>query len=325
MFLNPDNVVLSQLSVCAFLKSPPLTHFLHRSLQDDRYALIEKSSEAEVLNYLRNRENQTDCLVLEDSPDITPLISAFNDHKMLLPAVIILNTFSLESNPLPPGIIPVTEHHPASDLMPRNFSYRYHPAEVLVLDTSLLDPIHQDPHPSTRLEAVIDKAIVQFLQLSPLAGLTQSSILPSKANAVHDSSVLLQQQQRLADKLKERLGYLGVYYKRDPKQFLRHLPPKAAQELLQALKKSYRNIILEYFSPVENLNDYIDNFVNLAFFADLPVTNVVEMHMELMDEFAQQLKLENRSEDILLDYRLTLIDTIAHLCELYRRSIPRES
>jgi circadian clock protein KaiA len=25
-----------------------------------------------------------------------------------------------------------------------------------------------------------------------------------------------------------------------------------------------------------------------------------------------------------LDYRLTLIDTIAHLCEMYRRSIPRE-
>ena len=76
---------------------------------------------------------------------------------------------------------------------------------------------------------------------------------------------------------------------------------------------------------MEDLNTEIDNFVNLAFFADIPVTSVVEIHMELMDEFAQQLKLENRSEDILLDYRLTLIDTIAHLCELYRRSIPRDS
>ena len=46
--------------------------------------------------------------------------------------------------------------------------------------------------------------------------------------------------------------------------------------------------------------------------------------MELIDEFAQQLKLEGRNEEILLDYRLTLIDTIAHLCEMYRRSIPRE-
>ena len=44
-----------------------------------------------------------------------------------------------------------------------------------------------------------------------------------------------------------------------------------------------------------------------------------------MDEFAIQLRLEGRSEEMLLDYRLTLIDTIAHLCEMYRRSIPRES
>jgi len=46
--------------------------------------------------------------------------------------------------------------------------------------------------------------------------------------------------------------------------------------------------------------------------------------MDLMETFAKQLKLESRSEEILLDYRLTLIDVIAHLCEMYRRSIPRE-
>jgi len=41
-----------------------------------------------------------------------------------------------------------------------------------------------------------------------------------------------------------------------------------------------------------------------------------------MDQFSQQLKLEGRSDEILLDYRLTLIDIVAHLCEMYRRSIP---
>jgi circadian clock protein KaiA len=45
--------------------------------------------------------------------------------------------------------------------------------------------------------------------------------------------------------------------------------------------------------------------------------------MELMDEFVKQLRLEGRNDEILLDYRITLIDMIAHLCELYRRSIPR--
>jgi circadian clock protein KaiA len=54
------------------------------------------------------------------------------------------------------------------------------------------------------------------------------------------------------------------------------------------------------------------------------VSEIVKIHMELMEEFSDQLKLEGRSEEILLDYRLTLIDIIAHLCEMYRRSIPRE-
>ena len=47
--------------------------------------------------------------------------------------------------------------------------------------------------------------------------------------------------------------------------------------------------------------------------------------MDLMDILAKQLKLEGRSDEVLLDYRLTLIDVIAHLCEMYRRSIPRDS
>ena len=86
----------------------------------------------------------------------------------------------------------------------------------------------------------------------------------------------------------------------------------------------YRQIILIYFSETAQVNQAIDQFVNRAFFADLSVSQILEIHMELMDEFAQQLKLEGRNEDILLDYRLALIDIIAHLCEMYRRSIPRE-
>jgi circadian clock protein KaiA len=46
--------------------------------------------------------------------------------------------------------------------------------------------------------------------------------------------------------------------------------------------------------------------------------------MEIMDDFAKQLKLEGRNEEVVLDYRLTLIDTLANLCEMYRRSIPQD-
>jgi len=133
------------------------------------------------------------------------------------------------------------------------------------------------------------------------------------------------QQLRLAEKLKERLGYLGVYYKRNPQNFLRHMTPPQKEDLLRQLKQDYREIILAYFADELGLNDKIDQFVNLAFLIDLPISQIVEIHMELMDEFSKHLKLEGRSDDVLLDYRLTLIDTLAHLCEMYRRSIPRES
>jgi circadian clock protein KaiA len=133
------------------------------------------------------------------------------------------------------------------------------------------------------------------------------------------------QQLRLAEKLKERLGYLGVYYKRNPQNFLRHMTPPQKEALLRQLKQDYREIILAYFADELGLNDKIDQFVNLVFLIDLPISQIVEIHMELMDEFSKHLKLEGRSDDVLLDYRLTLIDTLAHLCEMYRRSIPRES
>jgi circadian clock protein KaiA len=94
---------------------------------------------------------------------------------------------------------------------------------------------------------------------------------------------------------------------------------------MEQLRAKYRQIVLNYFDQESALNNQIDEFVNLTFFADVPVTQIVEMHMELMEEFSKQLQLEGRSEEILLDYRLTLIDTLAHLCEMYRRSIPRES
>ncbi|MFN7353859.1 MAG: hypothetical protein ACK5UZ_00640 [Pseudanabaena sp.] len=117
---------------------------------------------------------------------------------------------------------------------------------------------------------------------------------------------------------------MGVYYKRDSRLFFRNLSPEDRQEYIGRLKSIYRSIILEYFSEKSrDLNQKIDEFVNLSFFADISVSQVLEIHMELMDEFAKQLRLEGRNDEILLDYRITLIDMIAHLCELYRRSIPR--
>jgi hypothetical protein len=137
------------------------------------------------------------------------------------------------------------------------------------------------------------------------------------------SHSISEQQTNLSNKLKERLGYLGVYYKRNPDQFLRAMSPEDRQAYLAKLTETYKIIILEYFkkSP-ELLNQKIDEFASMAFLADVSVSQVLEIHMNLMDQLGKQLRIEGHKDEILLDYRITLIDVIAHLCEMYRRSIP---
>ena len=186
--------------------------------------------------------------------------------------------------------------------------------------------IHLPQSQWSELPAVIDRAIANYINLGTSCALV-NNVDQDDQNEIKDESkqsFLLLQQRRLADKLKERLGYLGVYYKRNPSHFYRNLSPQEKREYLDDLGIQYREIILIYFNQETNVNDMLDQFVNQAFFADIAISQILEIHMELMDEFAKQLKLEHRSEDILLDYRLVLIDILAHLGEMYRRSIPRE-
>jgi circadian clock protein KaiA len=189
----------------------------------------------------------------------------------------------------------------------------YHHAEVKLPWASL-----------EQITTYINLAITQFLNLAPSCALKDKPTKPQIDRQENSQNFLIFQQRRLAEKLKERLGYLGVYYKRNFQDFYRNLSPEKKQKLLHELSVDYRQIILKYFSEDREINQLIDRFVNQAFFADLSVSQILEIHMDLMDEFAQQLKLEGRSEEILLDYRLALIDIIAHLGEMYRRSIPRE-
>jgi circadian clock protein KaiA len=127
---------------------------------------------------------------------------------------------------------------------------------------------------------------------------------------------------KLANRLRDRLGYLGIYYKRDPARFLRHLGAGDREELLGSLTRTYRDLLLSYFRDPASANQALESFVNTAFFSDLPITRVVEIHMNLIDRFGKQLQLEGHKNDFLQDYRLALLDVMAHLCEMYRRSIP---
>ncbi|MGL5794711.1 MAG: circadian clock protein KaiA, partial [Waterburya sp.] len=73
-------------------------------------------------------------------------------------------------------------------------------------------------------------------------------------------------QTRLNNKLKERLGYLGIYSQRDPQQFFNNLTILEQESLLQEFKAMYSQILLSYFIEENQINNQIDQFVEQAFF-----------------------------------------------------------
>ncbi|OCQ95543.1 circadian clock protein KaiA [Oscillatoriales cyanobacterium USR001] len=307
--INSNTVLPSQLSICIFLPSEELTGLAIELLGNDCYVLTRCKSPKGFLGFIERNSN-LDCLILQISPELPLILSELQKHSIFLPTVILEAETNSESANISPENTTNTEEGSA----PEHANFFYHAAEVYL-------PIAQ----LEQLVPSIDQAMTQFLNLCVPIRATGTASTSDPTAELTSQSLLHRQQRRLAEKLRERLGYLGVYYKRNSQFFFRNLPPTERQKLLDQLKSDYREIVLNYFSPDSTLNNKIDEFVNVCFFADISVTQVVEIHMKLMDEFAKQLKLEGRSEEVLLDYRLTLIDAIAHLCEMYRRSIPRDS
>lgn len=260
--------------------------------------LNQFNNEVELLEFIQTNHH-IDCLILEEHSYLQQCLEQLKQQALFFPTVVI---HAEESATL------------GAEKSASQSQFLYHEAVLHFSSQSL-----------NQIGLWVDQAINKFIQLVPSHDSLNSTTSATSHQDLLTEKSLMTQQLRLAQKLKERLGYLGVYYKRNPQNFLRNMAQAQRDELLRQLKVDYREIILGYFLDDVNLNEKIDNFVNVAFFADVPVSQIVEIHMELMDEFSKQLKLEGRSDEVLLDYRLTLIDTIAHLCEMYRRSIPRES
>ena len=108
------------------------------------------------------------------------------------------------------------------------------------------------------------------------------------------------------------------YHNEQEQTVFQQMSPEKQTKFLQELKQDYQQIILIYFTN-PSVKTEIEQFTDKIFLSNMPVPQVIQIHMELIDEFAKQLKLEGRSEEILLDYRLTLIEILAHLGEMYRR------
>ena len=288
------------LTIVILTDAADLSPLLGQYLSSERYVLQYFTSQSEFLAHFEVGKHEPDCLVFYAHTQLIPIINHLYDRGIILPLVMIQSSAELRDT----GREGLPNHQ---------INYIYQPSEVILAITDL-----------SEIAVAIDEAITKFLNLTPVMPRSEDAQFAEIKIPVSKPNFLLQQQQRLAEKLKERLGYLAVYYKRNPRQFFRHLDRQQKQELLDQLRSHYRQIVLAYFVEADQINDTIDEFVSSAFFSDLSVSEIVKIHMELMEEFAKQLKLEGRSEEILLDYRLTLIDIIAHLCEMYRRSVPRE-
>ena len=180
----------------------------------------------------------------------------------------------------------------------------YHDAEV-----------HLPPDQLEQLGYSLDAALSRFVRRGLLSA---ASLPPGRGEGNAD-------RWKLANRLKGRLSYLGVYYKRDPDRFLRNLPAAEREELLRSLMRTYRDLLLSYFRDPAAANQALESYVNTAFFIDLPITQTVEIHMNLIEGFWKQLRLEGHQQDFLQDYRLALLDVMAHLCEMYRHSIPPDA
>ncbi len=326
----------SKLSVGIFLAPESLAQAVLQRLDHDRYSVTIPKTSSDFFSVVEHEKQHLDCLILQGGSALAQLAKQLHGQATLLPAVIVsadiaLDTLSTTSGTVKPGV--ATADPAVSDVKAMqaanvpsmieasgdaspvlNLAFVYHTAEVWIT-IAQCDAIGDH----------IEQAIDQFLHLSPTCRLSNALSTVDLSTDITAQNFLMLQQRRLSEKLKERLGYLGVYYKRNPRNFFRYMALEQQQEMLEQLRDHYREIILYYFSEDDSLNQRIDEFVNAAFFTDIATSQVVEIHMDLMDEFAKQLKLEGRSDDILLDYRLTLIDTIAHLCEMYRRSVPREN
>ena len=298
----------SRLFICIFPVNEKLTHSLSQLLSEARYRLKYIDNTSELMQFIEPNKEKIDCLVFFQQSSFVSSLIHLAEQGTLLPIVIVRDddSASTSSSSLSPGNSPATEINQLQ-------SFHFHSAEASLKRSQI-----------EQLPSYINLAITKFLHLAPACTLNDRLTQFKTNQEEQQTNFLLLQQRRLAEKLKERLGYLGVYYKRNPKEFYRNLPQEQKQAFLEQFNLDYRQIILHYFAKDQEINPTIDQFVNKAFFADFSVSQILEIHMELMDEFSQQLKLEGRSEEVLLDYRLALIDIIAHLCEMYRRSIPRE-
>ena len=301
-------------NILSLLRDPGLEAACGQWLREEDYRLEPIEPVADPLAILERRPDSFDAVLLEQGGLSTETRQALVERGLLLPAVVIGEvTGRVELHE--------AEVHLAPDQL-EQLSYRLDAAVSRFLRRWPPGP-HAEPNPASSCATPSPGPAAEIG-----AGSSPSASYPNldpgqaaKGNG-QGSGQEGGERWKLTNRLRGRLSYLGVYYKRDPERFLRNLPSADREELLRSLTRSYRDLLMSYFRDPASANQALESFVNTAFFSDLPITNTVEIHMNLIDSFGKQLQLEGHNNDFLQDYRLALLDVMAHLCEMYRRAVP---
>lgn len=307
--------VQSKLHICIFSPQPQFAQSLIKLLNCDRYEVTDFSLIKDSVDFLTDNNGEIDCLILVKNTQTGSILRQLS--KLLWQSRVLLPTAIIEMEHPPSIAAEMLEDFSNSLVDKTKTNTIYHRAEIQLYFTQLAE-----------INSYIDLAITKFLGLAPSSDISDISnpnnceTLERPELEVKLRNSLIFQQRRLTEKIKERLGYLKFYYPRQASNFYHNLSPKKQAQFYQELSQTYRGVLLKYFDENSKVNKLIDEFVDQAFFADISTSQILEMHMQLIDDFSYQLKIEGRSDDILLDYRLPLIDIISHLCELYRRSAP---
>ncbi|MGB5711659.1 MAG: circadian clock protein KaiA, partial [Waterburya sp.] len=286
----------TKLYICLFSTQQQLSHSVTKLLNRDRYEFRCLSLIEDLTDFVIKNHQRIDCLILLEDFQLSSVVNQLWQSEILLPTIIVQAEQPMDT------MSNVAEDY-SKFLADKAAKTIYHSAEFRLYFTQLAE-----------INSYINLAITKFISLAPGSKTSQHSPTVKRS--------LIAQQRRLTEKLKERLSYLGIYYKRNHNSFYRNLSLEEQEKLHYRLSQVYRQILLDYFDNDSQINKLIDEFVDQAFFADISTSQILEIHMELIDDFSYQLKIEGRNDDILLDYRLPLIDVISHLCEMYRRSIP---
>ena len=289
----------NKLSICLFSTQQQLSNLVAQLLNGDRYELNCFNSKSDFIDYLNDGE-QIDCIVAIEDLEATSALKYLWQLEILLPAII------LELEQPKKVLLEIDNLDDYSVLLANNI---YHRAEIHLYLTQL-----------TEINSYINIAITKFVNLVP----SWSCDCVATHNSQQIQHNLATQQNRLTRKIQQRLGNLGTGDRRNPQVFYNNLSKSQQKKLEQKLVSNYRQILINYFDNNSKIKKSIDEFVGLAFCNNISTSQILEIHMELIDNFAYQLKLEGRNDDLLLDYRLPLIDIMAHLCEMYRRYTSNE-